>query len=94
MVLVPVKCPFCGSESIVKSGQTALGKQRYLCKNKDCSHITFIEDYSNKACDPKVKEQIFELTVNGNGTRATGRILGISKDTVTETLKKKLRYPR
>jgi transposase-like protein len=28
------------------------------------------------------------MTVNGTGTRATGRILGISKDTVTAILKK------
>jgi transposase-like protein len=28
------------------------------------------------------------MIVNGTGTRATGRILGISKDTVTAILKK------
>jgi transposase-like protein len=89
MTLIAMKCPFCNSEEIVKSGKTAEGKQRYSCKNTECPHTTFVENYTYKACDPKVKEKIFELTVNGNGTRATGRILGISKDTVTAALKKR-----
>ncbi|MDR2204366.1 MAG: hypothetical protein LBE76_08795 [Nitrososphaerota archaeon] len=32
---------------------------------------------------PKVHNQVLKMAVNGTGTRATGRILGISKDTVT-----------
>jgi transposase-like protein len=91
MVLVPLKCPFCGSEAIVKNGKTSSGKQRYLCNNEECIRRTFSENYTYKACDPKVKEQIYSMTVNGNGTRAIGRILEISKNTVTATLKKKSR---
>jgi transposase-like protein len=45
-------------------------------------------EYTYKANDPKVKESIFEHAVNGTGTRATARLLGISKDTVTNVLKK------
>ena len=32
MALIEVKCPKCGSSSVIKHGQTAEGKQRYMCK--------------------------------------------------------------
>ena len=35
-----------------------------------------------------VNGEVLKMAVNGTGTRATGRILGISKDTVTAVLKK------
>ena len=91
MALTSVKCPFCGSDNVVKNGKNATGKQTYLCKNKECLQSGFIEDYTYKACDPKVKEKIYVMTVNGNGTRAISRILDISKDTVTAAIKKKSR---
>jgi len=34
-----------------------------------------------------MKEKIVEMVMNGAGTRDTGRVLGISKDTVTAVLK-------
>jgi transposase-like protein len=89
MVLVSVKCPFCGSDAISKYGKNKSGKQLYICNNKECSHTTFPEEYTYKACNPKIKEQIFDLTVNGNGTRAIGRILQIANNTVTAALKKR-----
>jgi len=33
MVLLPVCCPCCGEDSVVKKGKTEQGKQRYLCLN-------------------------------------------------------------
>jgi transposase-like protein len=89
MTLVSIRCPFCENDKVVKNGKTPQGKQRYLCKNADCSRKTFVDKYTNKACDPEVRGMIYALTVNGNGTRATGRILGISKDTVTAAIKKR-----
>ena len=47
-----------------------------------------MEEYSNRAWDPKVREQVLKLAIDCTGTRATGRILGIAKDTVTAILKK------
>jgi DNA invertase Pin-like site-specific DNA recombinase len=38
---------------------------------------------------PEVKKQIIDMAVNGNGIRDTGRVLGISKDTVVSALKKR-----
>ena len=48
----------------------------------------FVEEYTYQACDPKVRQQVLKLSIDCTGTRATGRILGISKDTVTAILKK------
>jgi len=87
MVLVPIKCPHCGSDDVRKNGFSKSGKQRYMCNNDDCPWSTFINNYTNKAYDPVVRNQIFFCIVNGNGTRATARILGIAKDTVTDALR-------
>ena len=53
-----------------------------------CHKRTFILEYEKKGYDPKVRQQVLVLATEGTGTRATGRILGISKDTVTAILKK------
>jgi transposase-like protein len=65
----------------------------YNCNNKTCTRKNFIQEYTNKAYQPNVREQVLKMTVNGTGTRATGRILGISKDTVTAILKKQKSGP-
>jgi len=88
MTLIALKCPFCRSEEVRKNG-TNNGKQRYLCKNAECSHQTFYAEYTYNAWKPEVKSAILKLTVNGNGTRAIARCLNIDKDTVTAVLKKK-----
>lgn len=88
MVLRAVLCPYCGSDNVRKNGHYESSKQRYLCKNDECTHATFVESYTYKAHDRKVKEAILTHIVNGTGTRATARILGISRNTVSNTLKK------
>ena len=88
MVSIALKCPFCKSEDVGKYG-TVNGKPRYICKNTDCSHTTFYADYSYKGCTPEVRLQIIKMSIDGSGTRAIARVLGISKDTVTAVLKKK-----
>ncbi len=69
-------------------GKSSTGKQRYLCQNKECAHKTFQLEYKNNASKPGMKEKIVIMVMNGAGTRDTGRALGVSKDTVTATLKK------
>ena len=88
MVSITVKCPYCESEDVVLYGKKANGKQRLLCRNAECSHKTFQLDYTYKACKPGVRQQIIDMAMNGSGTRDIGRVLGISKDTVTHVLKK------
>ncbi len=89
MVLVPVCCPHCGRDHMVKRGQTANEKQRYLCRNPDCFAQTFILDYDDLGRIPTIKKQITEMALNGSGIRDTARVLHISPSTVISELKKK-----
>ena len=88
MVLIPVTCPVCGTDNVRKNGHCQSGKQRYLCDNAECLRKTFALEYTYRAYDPKVRASVYEHIVNGNGTRATARLLGISRNTVTDLLKK------
>jgi hypothetical protein len=72
---------------VTKNGTAENGKQRFLCRNENRAHRTFLESYTNKAYDPEVRQRIFFLTVNGGGTRATARALGIAKGAVTRALR-------
>jgi IS1 family transposase/transposase-like protein len=87
MVSVPVKCPHCGSDKVKKNGTSKNGKQRFLCGNENCPHKTFVEYYTYNAWDPNIRSRIFFSIVNGSGTRATARMLGIDKNTVTAALR-------
>ena len=85
---VTVKCPSCGSEKVSRNGHNVTGKQIYICKNPECKCFSFVEKYTYNACKAEVRKQVLKMAVNGTGTRATGRILGISNNTVTAILKK------
>jgi transposase-like protein len=88
MVYDKVLCPHCGSGDVVLHGKNSNGKQRLLCQNDECSHQTFQLIYTYNAFNPGVKQQIIEMAQNRSGTRDTGRVLNVSKDTVTSVLKK------
>lgn len=88
MVQTKVKCPYCGSEDVVKYGKSKTGKQRLKCRNSQCSHTIFQLEYEKNAYKPGVKRIIVEMAMNGAGVRDTGRVLKISKDTVSSVLKK------
>ena len=75
---------------MVKRGQTANEKQRYLCRNPDCSAQTFILDYDDLGRIPTIKKQITEMALNGSGIRDTARVLHISPSTVISELKKRI----
>jgi transposase-like protein len=91
MALIPVLCPHCESDQVVKGGKTSTGTQRYLCQNDACSHRSFILDYCYRGRQPEVKEQIIDMAMNGSGIRDTARVLGISPGTVLNELKKRKR---
>ena len=88
MVLIPVTCPDCKNENVGRNGRDQKGVQRYLCRNAECSRKTFALEYTYTAYEKGIKEKVLDMTVNGNGTRAIARTLGINKDTVTAILKK------
>lgn len=87
-VTIAVKCPHCQSEDVIKNGKDPKGKQRFMCKNPDCKHKTFRLEYDYQACIPAVKQAIVDLALNGSGVRDTSRVLKVSPNTVTSTLKK------
>jgi len=93
MVYIKVLCPHCGSDDVVLHGKNSNGKQRLLCQNAECFHKTFQLDYTYNAYNPGVKQQIIDMAMNGSGTRDTGRVLNVSKDTVTAVLKKQKNSP-
>jgi transposase-like protein len=90
MVLEPIQCPTCQCTNVVKHGKSTEGKQRYKCRNTDCSRSTFIKQYSYRGYLSEVKQQIGDMAVNGSGIRDTARVLKISPTTVIEELKKKI----
>ena len=91
MVLIPVLCPHCQSDQVIRGGKTKTGNQRYKCQNSDCPHYSFQLDLIYKARLPEVKEQIIDMALNGSGIRDTARVLKISTTTVINELKKKNR---
>ncbi|MCL1970412.1 MAG: hypothetical protein FWF66_03010 [Candidatus Bathyarchaeota archaeon] len=62
--IVTVKCPFCGSENVDKSGHNATGKQVYLCRNSKCKHFSFVDKYTYKAYNPQVREQVLKMAID------------------------------
>jgi transposase-like protein len=91
MVLIPVLCPHCQRDQVIKGGITKTGKQRYRCQNKNCSHYSFVLNPTHKGRLPEIKEQIVDMALNGSGIRDTARVLKISPTTVINELKKKSR---
>ena len=89
MVFIPVPCPYCQSDQVVKRGKTDTGKQRYRCQNPDCSHQSFLLDPAYRGRLPEIKQQVIEMSLNGSGIRDTARVLKISTSTVINELKKK-----
>jgi transposase-like protein len=83
-----ISCPTCGGHSIMKSGRSTRGVQRYRCQQQDCVTKTFMLDYYYKAYEPGIKEKIVEMAINSSGIRDTARVLNINKNTVIRTLKK------
>ena len=47
-------------------------------------------DYTYKAYEPGIKEKIVNMAINARGVRDTARVLGIDKNTVISTLKKRV----
>ena len=92
MTFIPVRCPQCEDDHVVKRGKTSNEKQRSLCQNEACLQQTFVLEYRHRGRLPQVKQQIIDIALNGSGIRDTARVLGISKDTVLSELKKRKEY--
>jgi transposase-like protein len=89
MVRMPVPCPYCQSEQVVKRGKTETGKQRYRCQNPDCAHQSFLLDPAYRGRLPEITQHVLEMSLNGSGVRDTARVLTMSTATVIHELTKK-----
>jgi transposase-like protein len=94
MVLIPVRCPYCQSDHVIKGGKTDAGKQHYRCQQPACPHRSFRLDPAYKGRLPQIKQQVIDMSLNGSGIRDTARVLRISPTTVIKELKKKGRSSR
>jgi transposase-like protein len=82
---IPIDCPYCQHDDLVKNGQSENGTQRYRCHA--CKRSLQWE-YTSSAWLPGTKEQIEAQPLNGSGVRDISRTLGIAKNTVMSALKK------
>lgn len=89
MIMTPVKCPNCGGINISKNGKGTNENQRYLCNNRECPMKSFMQEYAYNGCKPGINEQIVDMTANASGIRDIARVLKISKQKVSDTLKKR-----
>ena len=84
MAVVDVVCKACDSTRVYRHGKAPNGEQRYRCT--ECRHC-FQLHYRYEANKPGVTDKIVEMAMNGSGIRDTGRVLGISTNTVMSHLK-------
>lgn len=82
---IKVKCPHCDSLKVVKNGIKSTGKQNFLCK--DCRK-QFQFEYHYHGANPKVKKQIVNSLIHGNGIRDCSTIYKVSSNTVLNLLEK------
>ncbi|ODN43150.1 hypothetical protein BGC07_09785 [Piscirickettsia litoralis] len=81
-------CIHCNKNHTIKLGKTSNNKQRFLCKNSECTVRTFITDYSHQGYHPKTKEKIIEMVLSGAKVRDTVEALRVSSATVVSEMKK------
>ena len=91
MGLLPVRCPHCHSDQVIKGGKTEAGKQRYKCQNVDGGRYAFPLELPDTGLSPEVKAPIVDMARRGSGIRETARVLQVSPTTVMHALKKKRR---
>jgi len=53
MTLLPVRCPQCDNDHVVKRGKTSNEKQRYRCQNEACPPQTFVLEYRHRGRLPQ-----------------------------------------
>ena len=93
MVLVPVTCPYCHSDQVIKGGKTETGNIAIAANGltalpgPSCS----LRPTKYKGRFPQLKGQVLAMALNGSGIRDTARVLQISSTTVMNELHKKHR---
>ena len=77
-------CHNCGSINIVRNGHNVAGRQRYKCKACGVTRVLDSVQAQARLDEEEVKRTYLER----NSLRATGRIFGVSHETIARMLKK------
>ena len=88
MEMTAVKRPACEGTNISKNGKGANNIQRYICNNKECSGKSFMLEYVCNGRKHGTDRDTVKMTANASGIRDIARVLEISKQKVSDTLKK------
>jgi len=82
-VWLPVVCPDCGSDNIIKHGKSPERKQRYRCRNSDCLRCTFVLDSQQAGRKRETKQKIVDMALNGSvGFRSIAQMVGELSDAI------------
>jgi len=76
---------------ISKNGKEG-AKQRYLSGGKDCPGKSFVLEYTYNGWKLGINKQIINMAANASGIRGTVRVLKVSKQKVSDTLKKRIHF--
>jgi transposase-like protein len=87
MVIIVLKCPYCGSEDMVQNGHAPNGKQKYLCKT--CRRQTR-ENPTPNAYSEKERERILKAYEERSSLRGLKRTFGVERNTVAKWIKKSI----
>jgi len=81
-----IVCCFCQSESVIRFGTNATGKQRYRCR---ACKKTFVERPARSRLeDPNFVAQVMAACQERASMRGVARIFKISRTTLSALLKK------
>jgi transposase-like protein len=86
MVSVPLLCPHCKSDKLVRNGLAPSGKQRYLCR--ECKRSSR-ENPAERGYSEDRKEEILRAYQERSSLRGLERTFGVSRYTVVKWLKKR-----
>lgn len=87
MITVIIHYPHCGSNALVRNGQSPNGKQKYLCRA--CRRQSR-ENPTPYAYPEERREEILRAYEERSGLRGLERIFGVSRNTVIAWIKKAL----
>jgi len=79
-------CPKCRqTENQINGGYNRSGTQRCVCKN--CNH-KYTLNGKTRAYPEEIQQQAMKIYYSGVSGRATGKVLGLGKNTVLNWIKK------
>ena len=85
MASVSISCPSCSAtDGVVRNDKSTAGHQRYLCSH---CRKTWQLQFTYTASQPGTHQKIIDMDMNGVGSRATARIMGVGLNTFLRHLK-------